>query len=311
MPLQGIRSINDKLLTEALVENVKAYFDWNLLEAGGFGNVGLTPLSDVTSLSEDRLHTVHSQGLVDGQAWESNKSNWIWETGVPSETSVVQNSGVYVGGTFYPTATTSGAYKHHINFPEGRVVFETPIAKTAIVQAEYAYRWASFYDQSVPWFKDVVFDAFLIDQQPMGSGFVNLLNDYDIRLPAVIVEPVMRREQEGYQLGSTAKWVRQDVLFHIITERSVDRNNLMDILTLQKDKGFVLYDVNARRRANDFVLDWKGAPRSGASNYPELLTAYPWNAATFSRMEGQEVTLKLPLFRGVVRSSIEVVFGSM
>jgi hypothetical protein len=311
VPLLGVSSINDKLLTEALVENVKEYFDWNLLEVGGFGNVGLTPLVDVTSTSEDKLHMIHSQGLVDGRAWETNRSNWVWETGVPGDTPPINSSGVYVNGTFYPTATTTGQYKHYVNFPEGRVVFDAPIAPTSIVQAEYAYRWATFYDQSVPWFKDVVFDAFLIDQQPMGSGFVNLLNDNDIRLPAVIVEPVMRREQEGYQLGSRAKWVRQDVLFHIIAERSVDRNNLMDAITLQKDNSFALYDVNARRRANDFALDWRGSPRSGATMYPGLIDAYRWNTCTFTRMEGQEVTLKLPLFRGVVRSSLEVVYASM
>jgi hypothetical protein len=248
--------------------------------------------------------------MNDGQAWEGQHSKWIWED-VPS----VQTSGVYVNGVFHATATTTGAYAHYINFPEGRVVFNTALPKTAIVQAEYAYRWANFYDQNTPWFKDVVFDAFLIDQQPTGSGFMRLLNDYDVRLPAVIVEPVMRRSQAGYQLGSTAQWINQDVLFHIIAERAHERNNLMDLITLQKDQSFYLYDVNARRRANDFALDWRGAPVPGAKTFEELTlpapSGYRWNLCTFSRMDGQDVSLKLPLFRGIVRASLEVVFGGM
>ncbi len=305
-----ITSLNDKLLTEAIAENVKEYFDNEVIAKGGYGVARVNTPGTVDPYSKSQLHWVHAEGVADGRVWEGEESNWIWETGVP-----VSNSGVYVGGSFKPTATTTGQYAHYVNFPEGRVIFNTAVPKTAVVQAEYAYRWANFYDQNTPWFKDVVLDAFLADQQPAGSGFMRLLNDYDVRLPAVIVEPVMRRSFVPYELGSHSQWIRQDILFHVIAERAAERNNLVDFIMLKKDSSFYLYNVNARRAANDFALDWRGSPIAGAKSYQQLIqpspTGYQWNVCTFADMSGQDVSLRLPLYRGIVRASLETVFGGM
>src|SRR5206468_9438716 len=120
--------------------------------------------------------------------------------------------------------------------------------------------------------------------------------------PAVNIEPVMTRRLRGVMLGSGAQWVEQDILFHVIAERADERNNIVDIISLQKDKTFFLFDINARREANDFGLDWRGSPLANASMYPKLVdlppAGYRWRQCYFSRMVPSDVSLRLPMFRG-------------
>ena len=49
-------------------------------------------------------------------------------------------SGVYVDGAFKPS-TITGTYAHHVDYFDGRVVFDTAIPTGSVVQAEFSYKW--------------------------------------------------------------------------------------------------------------------------------------------------------------------------
>lgn len=274
---------SDKL-AEIIGTNLVDYLTWSFLEAEGFTNVPVNTPGVDDQYAQEKLFPVHAQGVGDGSIWQAVNTDWVYETGmeVPSPPTIA--SGVYVNGTLYPTASTSGAYAHYINYPAGQVVFDSAIPLTSVVQAAYAWKWVSVYDNRIPWFQDVVLDAVLLDQQANtnnGSGTIALLDTYRVQPPLVLIEPVMRRGLTPYQLGSGAQDISQDVLLHIITEHAYERNNLLDILTFQQDHTIILYDVNARRTANDYTIDWRGMTNTGAKMYPALVTDFAWRKAYY------------------------------
>lgn len=308
--LKGISDVRQSLLIEQIAENLIEFFNWALLEAEGFVNESvLTPGTD-DPYALEQLMPVHLEGVPDGKIWEAVKSNWVWETGLEVPTPPVVPTGVYVDGTFYNPPG------HYINFPEGRVVFEIPLPLSSVVQCEYAYRWINLYDMDVPWYRNVVFDALLVEEQAKAQGgVIGLLQQNRAQLPLVVIEPVTRRRMKGKELGSGAHTIFQDVLFHVVAETSDDRDKIVDIISLNQDKTIYLYDVNARVAANEFALDWRGSKINEAKMYPDLVELPPvgfrWKKCFFNRMVCEEVTIKLPLHRGIVRATLEVDFSSM
>jgi hypothetical protein len=315
LTLKGVADVSKQLLLESISQGVREFFDWALLNAGGFTTVDVSSPGTNDPYADEVLHPVHQEGVEDNRIWEAIHPDWVYETGVDYSPPPVRPTGVYVNATFYPTATTTGPFKHYINFPEGRVVFDHAIAASSLVQVSYSYRWLNFYDNEVPWFRDVVLDPVAVSDSPSTGAFINLLKENRVQLPAVIIEPVMNRRLRGMMLGSGALWVEQDILFHLIAERSDERSNIMDIITLQKDKTFYLFDVNARNDAGDYPVDARGVPIAGAKMYPSLVAmppaGYRWKSCYFSRMTPQDVSLQLPLYRGVVRATLEVDFNSI
>lgn len=316
LTLKGVTDVTRQQLLEAMAQGVRAFLEWGFLNAGGFSTVEVATPGTNDPYADEMLRPVHQEGVADNRIWEALHSDWVYETGLDADPPPVQTTGVYVNGVFYPTASTAGTFKHHVNFPEGRVVFDQAIPATAVVQAGYSYRWVNFYDHEVPWFRDVIFDPLVTsDQPPSGTDFTKLLVANRVQLPAIVIEPVLNRRQRGVMLGSGAQWVEQDILFHIMAERADERNNIMDILCYQKDKTFYLFDVNARREAGDYPVDWRGMPVAGAKMYPQIVDlppgGYRWKSCFFSRMVPQDVSLRLPLYRGIVRATLEVDFNSM
>lgn len=314
--LRGIHNVDDDSLVEILEENLMEFFNWGLLEAGGYTDATVTNLGVNDPTDDSMLIPVHMPGQPDGRIWQSPHRNWVWESGLDSERQPLPVSGVYVDGTFYD-ASTSGAFAYFVNYPDGRVVFEQPIPTTSVVQASYSYRWVNFYDQEVPWFRDVVFDAyrFEVGEDAQPSGVLGLLQEYQVQLPAVIIETVPTRRFVPKQIGDGSQWVYQDFLFHVLTDRSDDRNFLIDAITLQKDKTFYLFDTNARAAANKFALDWHGSLVSNAMTYPMLVDMPPsgfrFKRCIFNRMAGQESSGRLPLFRAIIRATLEVDFTNL
>ena len=306
--LHGISDVDRDELIEQLQVNLMDFFNWGLLEAGGYTDV----LIDISDTTEDAtLLPVHMPGQPDGRIWQAPQRNWVWETGLESLRQPIAVSGVYVDGTYHNLNTT-GQYKHFVNYPEGRVVFDQPISTHSLVQAEYSYRWVNFYNQSVPWFRDVIFDAFRFEVGPdsLPSGVLGLLKDNAVQLPAVVIETTATRRMVPKQIGDLSQIVYQDFLFHILTENVADRDFMIDVITLQKDKTFYLFDTNARAAANKFGLNYHGSINPGGFTYPQLVQPSPdgfrWKRCVFNKMVGQETSVRLPLFRAIIRVTVEV-----
>lgn len=302
--LNVVNSFSDPILMEQIEQNLVAFFDWGLLEAGAFVNVPVgTPGTDDPH-ADEKLYPLQKDGVVTGKIWQSTHANWCYEVGLDRSGQPFVADGVYINGVFHQTSTTTGSFAHYLDFVHGRAVFNSPIPTNSLVQIKYSYRQVGFYSQAVPWFRPAVLDAFLLEQSE-NSGIIALLDDYRVSTPLVVVEAVMRRDLSGMMLGSGTHKVRQDVLFHVIAETKQDRDKISDIITFQQNKTFYLFDINQRRLQDRFALDWKGSLRSDAVYYPGLV-ASPWKRAYFVKTQGQDINLKLPLFRSVVRATIEL-----
>lgn len=308
--LRAFPEVMEALPTEVLQENIIAFLNWGLLEAGGSIDVPVrTPGSDDPN-ADERLFPVHQQGVTDGRIWQAVHTDWVWETNLESVPQPIRPTGVYINGTLVPFGSLSTPF--YVNFPSGQVVFDSPIPLTSVVQAAYSWRWVSLYGQQVPWFRQVVFDSLLIATQDLdedGNVIIKLLDKYRVQPPFVIVEPVMTRKMTGYELGNGVHWVEQDFLFHIVAETAFDRNGIADVIMHQQDKTFYIYDVKAKREADTFSLNWRGEMSDSVKMYPQLVDTvanggYRKTSAYFSKMVGQDITLRMPLYRGVVRATL-------
>lgn len=300
-----LRAVDDIMasgLMTTVEENMADFLRWSFLEAGGFVNRAVATPGVYDAYGGDRFYPVHKDGAVDNTIWQSQHPDWCYETGLDYDIAPVVANGVYVDGTSYPTAATVGAFAHTLDFPHGRVVFDSPVSPSAVVQVSYSSRYVGVFTQDIPWFRDVVLDGFLTEQSK--GGVVALLDDYRVTTPLVVVEAVLGRKSVGRELGSSVSWRYQDVLFHVVAASKAERDRIADALLLLKDRTVYLYDVNARREASDYPVDWRGSRSPNADMYPDLLSDYPYRKAYFADTAGSEVDASLPLFRGVVRATL-------
>jgi hypothetical protein len=315
--VQGYTVFNNVLLSpslnkiENLQQNVEDFFNWGFLENGAYSDVNIQNIG-VSGNFPWNLQPKQIQGVALGQIWQAVNINWVYESELQSIRQPIAVGGVFINSTFYPTASTTGAFAHHFDFPRGRVVFNTAIDPTSVVQVNYSYKNVSIYDQNVPWFRELIFDSFGYDSPTMtssspSSGIAGLLNDYSIQLPMILMESVGPISLVGKQLGDSSLWMDNVILFHVLTETSAERNNIMAIVCLQKDKDLNLYDVNYVAENNYFPLDYRGMVNVDGKLYPYLTN--PDNEAYFDKAyfidcKPSEVSSILPLYRTVIRVTI-------
>ena len=215
-------------------------------------------------------------------------------------------------GTFYGTGDAT--YAHHYNYPLGRVVFDNPIASTSTVKLEYSYRNVQVYiaDQA-PWWDELQYNSMRVDDSSfsqVGSGNWAILSNNRVQMPAVVIEAVPRRTYQPYELGSSNNFITQDVLFHVVSESRWWRNQLVDIISLQKDKTLMLYDSNKLADSGAYPLDFRGMVVAPENNYSGLVSTagYQFTSARITDMGVTEMeSYNSMLHEGTVRASFEVI----
>jgi len=335
--LKGFDYIGEASLGEQLKTNVIEFFDWALLEKGNFYNVNV-PSSGQYGGPQHKLRLVDDPNYTSGQVWEAHRGNWVWQSGLrTNQANVIQKavesgtypkqkrfpgvSGVYVGGAFTPTSGV-GSHAHHIDYKNGRVIFDSAIATTSTVSLSYSYKWINVTSaNNIPWFRELQANSLRRDSDHfnlISSGDWSQLGQTRFQLPAVAVEVVPRRTMKPYQIGG-GQYVSTDILFHIITEEEHTRDKLIDVITLQKEKAFHAFDVNRMARKGAFPLDYRGMTVSGAPIYPVLVApsadgGYRWSdgiergKVLFTDTGSSSTTVLHPsLYTGVVRTSMEVI----
>lgn len=311
--------VGENLLINQMESTLKTYLDWGLLSVGGWTNIE-TPTFGAFGGTFDTLRAVSDPAYVDGQVWESARKDWVWETGmdysgVMSDGSLtgvdpIQITGVTVDGNTYGTG--DGTYAHHYNYPLGRVIFDSPISTVSSVKLEYSYRNVQTYiaDQA-PWWDEIQQNSLRVDDPTFdqaGSGNWGILSNHRVQLPAVVIEAVPRRTFTSFQMGDTSQFVYQDVLFHIIAGTRWWRNNLVDIVSFQKDTNIMMYDNNTVAQSGAYPLDYRGMVIDDSKNYPCLAAEYPFKHMRFFNCIVTEMnTLNSRLYQGTVRATFELV----
>ena len=314
--LKGFNSVQDTTLNNEIQDNMVEFFDWALLKKGNYFNVTLGETAP-NGYDYSKLRLSSDERFTAGTCWEGVRNNWVWQSGVnysPAPLVGTNNtkpgiSGVYVDDTFYPT-TTTGDYAHHVDYFNGRVLFDSPIPTGSKVQVEHSYKWINVvYANSVPWLREVQYRSYDVN----GEFFQAAKGDWDmppearLQLPAIAIEIVPRRSVTGFQLGG-GSYVNTDVLFHCLAEDEMTRNKLVDIVSLQNDKTFYAFDSNSIAASGDFPLDYKGSPVSGAMNFEELVLKHygPDIRLKNSSVQGMDV-INSNFCAGIVKLTAEVI----
>lgn len=279
--LKGFVNFGDSTITNHIQENLVTFLDYGLVEKSGYINVTI-PQTGVYGGLDHQLRLVSDPRYTLGQVWESNRPNWVWETGVGALVSEspgsIGVSGVYVDGTFYPTST-SGTYAHHINHTLGRVVFDSPISTSSSVQCEYSYKYVNVTrTDGLNWFKQIHKNSQRSDDSDFvnQTGYYATLSDNRYALPAIGVELSASRRMKPFQLGG-GQVVFTDLYFHCVAEDIYTRDALIDTVCLQNQKVFNAYDLDQIATSGAFPLDYRGVPNSGAMTFPHLSSKYSGN----------------------------------
>ena len=308
---KNIDNISQDLLLNILESNFKSLFDWAFLQIGGWFDTTIPNSGTVYGATNPRykLLLTEDPSYNLGQVWQGIRKDWVWESGACySSGNPITISGVYVNNSFIPI--TSGTYT--INYPMGRVVFNTAINKTSTVRVNHSYRFVQTYRSTdAPWFNILQYDTFNNtnpDIQQLSAGEWAIGGNHRIQLPAIVIESVPRSRSRPYELGNDNLLLEQDVAFYVFAETRNDRNKLLDIIRLQQDLNFILYDTNAVAQADKYPLDENGDLKDNALMYPDIVNQYPWRKCWLKNISLFELDSITPnLFRGMARGTVEII----
>jgi len=311
---QHVSHVGNTLLNSELESNLKSFLDWGFLGIGGWFNVELSTYGGWGG-TYDKMRVVNDPSYTLGQVWETPRKDWVWE----SETPYIGGSPISISGVWVDSALkTSGdaTYGHHYNYPLGRVVFDSAVSTSSTVQIEHSYRNVQVYiaDQA-PWWDELQYNSMRVDDttfNQISSGNWSILANHRVQMPAVVVEAVPKRTFQPYELGSSNNFVTQDVLFHIVAESRWWRNQLVDMISVQKDKTLMLYDSDKLADNSAFPLDYRGSVVNSGNNYSGIVntSAYQYTSARITNVAVTEMdSYNSRLYEGTVRASFELIFA--
>ncbi len=293
-------------LTDQLQYNLKWFLDWGLLNRGAYGIYEFDSVSWYDD-DESQLHVVSDERYEQGRVWEGAGHEWVWESGVSLGSGAVDPfrvSGVYIDGDFY-SIDSAGINSHHVDYLNGRIIFDEPKSADDDIRAEYSRRSVHVGFADNPEFRVMMLNSleeFLTDSSPSGTP----TREHQIWLPSIFIE-VSSGKQRGLQLGGGQIKTRY-VTFHVFADNPQDRNLLMDWLDYQSRTTFWMADLNNIT----FPFDEYGDIVSGVTNWPNMVSSNPWkrlrviesNSATINSLNSQ-------LFRARVIWETEIDFGNI
>lgn len=310
---KGVDNISQELLLNILESNFKMFFDWSFLKIGAWfdavnahsGTIyGNTNPPAKLILSDDPSYNP-------GQVWQGIRKEWVWESGVSySGNNPINISGVYVNNSFIPYA--SGTFT--IDYPEGRIVFNSAKSKSSNITINHSYRYVQTYRSSdSPWFSIIQYptlDNTNSDIQQISSGEWSIAGNHRIQLPAIVIESVPRSRSRPFELGNTSLWLEQDVAFYVLAENKNDRNKLLDIIRLQQDLTIELFDTNALSQNDQYPLNYNGDKKNNPLMYPNIVQQYAWRKCLIKEVSLFELDNITPnLYRGMARATVEIISG--
>lgn len=309
MPTSTFKAVNnygDFGPSEQIEANIKSYLEWSFLSIQGYNNVTI-PSSGAYGGNEHILVNVTPPGYEDNQVYEGFRKNWVWESGFNSFENSISFSGIYIDGVFQ--AVGSG---YIVDYPNGRVIFDTALTGSPIVTAEYSYKRVNVLDSDTEEFRTVQEQSLILDNNfPIQSGQYPEFERNLVQMPLIAIEAVPNRSHPvGMQLGGGHVMV-QDILFYIYTETKKDRNRIFDCLVDQEDNTIYMYDLNKVIANTGLPLNSYGHKALlSTTNYNNLVSPnniYYFNNLTFERMVGQEQTVKCRnIFGAIVRGTFSI-----
>ena len=308
--LRGISNVQDSTLSNILLDNFISLYDWGLLDRGQFFTINI-PQSGIYGGDRHKLRLTGDPNYASGQVWEGYRQNWIWETGIDGTSQQpLTISGVFVDDTFYATGNITKPF--YVDYPNGRVVFDTAISSTSSVQLEYSHKWVQTVPaKGIPWFRQIQQGSFRNEEgfQVNNSGGWVQLGQTRVQLPAIAIEVIPATSLEGYQLGG-GQWVNNDLLFYVISENHWECTNLMDTILFQNDRTVHLFNPTAVAISGVFPYNYRNELNENAlpsGLYPNMVDDFFYRKCWISQSRGNEITQISPeLYIGTTRCSTQV-----
>tara|TARA_Y100000401_G_scaffold116147_1_gene121271 strand:+ start:8016 stop:8984 length:969 start_codon:yes stop_codon:yes gene_type:complete len=307
---QGVK-VSDASLTEILLENFVNFYDWGLLDAGQYYTISI-PQSGIYGGDRHKLRVADDPNYNSGQIWEAYRQNWVWEgSNIDGTTEQpVTISGVYVDNTFYATGNVTKPF--YIDYPNGRVVFDSAVPSTSSVHLEYSHKAVQVVPaKGIPWFRQIQQGSFRNEDgfQVAASGGWAQLGQTRVQLPAIAVEVIPTRNTKPYELGG-GQWVHSDIVFYVLTEQHWECTNLVDTVTYQNDRTLDLFDPTMVGLSGAFPFNYRNelvghAVPSGL--YPNLTANYHYRRCWVFNSRADGITQLTPeLYIGTARCTTEV-----
>jgi len=308
---QNVEDFNSYYLETQLEDNLKSFLDWGFLNIGGFININ-RPTQNINNaigfhnlkLQSDPQFLIESSGRI----WETPKRQWVSTSGIQYKgISPIQISGVYVNSTFIPGPTGNSQYSYTLDYNFGRVIFTSGLPANTSVQMDYSYKAIQTYKatDNLSNLKDLQRYTFLRSEDTK-----NLKSKPNAQMPCVIVQVIPGNSYKPYQLGSTVFLASQDIMLHVFTENAIDKQNIVDIIKLQKDRTLLLYDLKKVVKDKVYELNSNGSLNSNRINYLNLLnnSAYFWKYSSFEDIKSiDNETLQSDLYYNATRVTIKTV----
>jgi len=305
---KGINNISQDLLLNILEANFKMYLDWAFLNIGAWFDVSANQNTIYGVNRHSKLLPVEDPAYANGRVWQGIRKDWVWETGINyNNTSPLGISNISVNSN---TITKNGNFI--INYPLGRIIFNTPQSLTSDIQLSYSYRFIQVHRSSEsPWFNILQFSSFNTsnnDIQLTDEGEWAIGGQHRIQLPCIVIEPVSRSRSRPYEIGNNLLWLEQDIAFYVLAENKNDRNKLLDILRLQQDVTLQLFDTNLIAQNDNYPLTYDGDIKNNPLMYPDIIQTYPWRKCFIKNISLFEIDSPNPnLHQGMVRATLEVI----
>jgi hypothetical protein len=308
--LNNLDNCQDSTLSNILEDNFILFYDWGLLDRGGFFNIKI-PQSGIYGGDRHVLRSVDTPNYTDGKVWEGYRENWVWESGVDGVAEQpVSISGVFVDDEFYATGNVSKPF--YIDYRNGRVVFDSAIPTTSKVHLEYSHKWVSVIpSKGVPWFRQIQQGSFRSEKgfQVANSGGWAMLGQTRVQLPSIAVEVVPAESLQGYQLGG-GQWVNNKVIFYVITENEWECKNLIDSITYQNDRTIHLFDPTRIAMSGAMPFNYRNELNENAlpsGLYPNLVDNFFYRRCWINSSRSDGITELSPdLYIGSAKCSTQV-----
>lgn len=307
----GINNIQENTVPTVLLNNFVSFVEWGFLDKGGFTNL-TRPASGMYGGEKTTLKLATDPNYQDGQVWQAFRQNWVWESGVSTTTQPTAISGIYVNNAFRPYAynPSSGFYcgsGYKIDYPNGRVIFDTPLPANSNISLNYPYKIVKV-DKShgYPFFREIQNGSMRLDQNFFtSSGDWAKLGDTRIQLPAVFVE-LADEAFRPLQLGG-GQWLETDFVFYVLAENKSVCNNIADAIAFQKERTIKIYNSNTVSKSGIYALNHNGSLVNKSYTYPYLIDNYNYGGCFIKDANVSKATqLSLSLFISTVRYSTEV-----
>ena len=308
--LANLTNAQDATLSNVLLDNLVNFYDWGFLDRGSFFNIKI-PQSGIYGGDRHKLRLVDDPNYSDGQVWEGYRQNWVWESGISATaTQPTRISGVFVDNTFYATGNVTKPF--YIDYPNGRVVFDSAQTTTSTVQLEYSHKWVEVVAaEGIPWFRQIQQNSFRTDEgfQVSNSGGWAQLGQTRVQLPAIAIEVVPPKSMEGYQLGG-GQWVNNEVVFYVMTENHWECANLMDSILYQNERPIHLFNPTEVALSGAFPFNYRNELTEHAlpsGLYPNLIDNFLYRRCWISDSKGTEISQLSPeLYIGTTNCSTQV-----